>query len=116
MYHNVDTFTRRKNRENIKEIVYGAVDKTLISVIPVFSDTESDDDAEVDREDKYIEKENNDENAGEINVEYMNATDEIGYDKLQNVNNYDDSEIRNEKDNENRDNSKTTWYRRILWK
>jgi hypothetical protein len=110
MYHNVDTFTRRKNRENIKEIVYGAVDKTLISVIPVFSDTESDDDAEVDREDKYIEKENNDENAGEINVEYMNATDEIGYDKLQNVNNYDDSEIRNEKDNENRDNSKTTEF------
>ena len=103
MYHNVDTFTRRKNRENIKEIVYGAVDKTLISVIPVFSDTESEEDTEVDREDKYIEKENNGENAGEINVESINATDEIGYDKLQNVNNEDDYEIRDEKEGENRD-------------
>ena len=103
MYHNVDTFTRRKNRENIKEIVYGAVDKTLISVIPVFSDTESEEDTEVDREDKYIEKENNGENAGEINVEYINATDEIGNDKLQNINNENDVEFLNEKEGENRD-------------
>lgn len=46
MYHNVDTFTRRKNRENIKEVVYGAISKVLVSIIPVLSDTESEDESE----------------------------------------------------------------------
>jgi hypothetical protein len=62
LYHNVDTFTRWENRENIKYIVYGAVDKTLISVISVLSDTESDEDTEVNLEERHISNENDDEN------------------------------------------------------
>jgi hypothetical protein len=83
MYHNVDTFTRRKNRENIKDIVYGAIDKTLISVIPVLSDTESDEDTEVNLEEKNILNENDDENDEEIINE---NTDEPNYENLLHVN------------------------------
>ena len=40
MYHNVDTFTRRKNREQIKELIHAALDKVLLDIIPVLSDSD----------------------------------------------------------------------------
>ena len=46
MYHNVDTFARRKNREQIKDLIHGALDKVLLDIIPILSDSESEADHE----------------------------------------------------------------------
>lgn len=46
MYHNIDTFTRRKNRDQIKELIHAAIDKTLMDIVPVLSDSEPDEDEE----------------------------------------------------------------------